>query len=88
MENTLAEEIKKLDADAAVKRLDAYLAEHTDDTDALTMRGIRHWSMQHRSEAINDWLAAIKLDPECKAKQALKAAYDILDFYNKDLYNP
>lgn len=80
--------IKALDATDAVTQLTEYLTGHPDDTDALTLRGMRHWSLGHRADAINDYLAAIKIDPTCKAREAMKATYEILDYYNKDLYNP
>ena len=46
------------------------------------------WRIGARVSAINDYLAAVKINPESKAKLALKATYEILDYYNKDLYNP
>ena len=49
---------------------------------------MRYWSLNRRSEAINDYLAAVKANPESEARNALKVTYDILNFYNKDLYNP
>ncbi len=59
-----------------------------DNEDALIERGRLYWGLGRRSEAINDYLAAQRINPEGKAKQLLKATYEILDFYNKDLYNP
>lgn len=88
MKEELKIEIKALEPAEAVRRLDEYLKENPKDTDALTLRGMRHWSLGHRADAINDYLAAIKIDPNCSAKQALQATNDILDYYNKDLYNP
>lgn len=61
---------------------------HPDDEDALIERGRIYWSLDRRSDAINDYLAAQRLNPEGKAPQLLKATYDILNFYHKDLYNP
>ena len=81
-------EIKALEPAEAVARLDIYLKENPKDTDALTLRGMRHWSLGHRAEAINDYLAAIRINPESRAREALKAANEILDYRNKDLYNP
>ena len=49
---------------------------------------MKYWSCGNRALAINDYLAAIKINPESKAVQALKATNEILDYYNKDLYNP
>lgn len=87
------EEIRAFAAQGAapeqvVEKLDTYLASHPDDEPALVMRGVTHWSMSHRRLAIQDYLAAVRINPQSKANEALKAAYAILDFYNKDLYNP
>lgn len=79
---------KGLSAEDAVKLLDGFIAEHPEDDAALTYRGIKNWSLGKRAEAINDYLAAIRINPESEAKNALKATYEILDFYNKDLFNP
>lgn len=68
--------------------LDRRLAENPADEDALIERGRLYWALNRRSDAINDYLAAQRLNPEGRATQLLKATYDILDFYNKDLYNP
>lgn len=68
--------------------LDAYIGAHPGDDDALTERGLLYWSLEKRAAAINDYLAAIKINPESRARQAIKSAYDILNFFNKDLYNP
>ena len=37
--------------------------------------------------AINNYLEALNINPDSPAKQALEIANDILDFYNKDMYN-
>lgn len=77
-----------MDASKAIEILTDYLKQTPDDDEALTMRGMKHWAMGQRSLAINDYLRAIEINPSSKAKQAMEATYDILDFYNKDLYNP
>ena len=41
-----------------------------------------NWQM-----AMNNYLEAVHLNPESPAKQALEIANEILDFYNKDMYN-
>lgn len=66
------------------KRID----ENPTDEEVLIERGRIHWALGNRSNAINDYLAAQRINPEGRATQLLKATYDILDFYNKDLYNP
>lgn len=87
----LKETIRGLAGDEAVKVLTDYIEKNPqapDIDEVLTMRGMKYWGMQKRSAAINDYLAAIRLNPESKAVQALKAANEVLDYYNKDLYNP
>ena len=37
--------------------------------------------------AINNYLEAMAINPESPAKNAYAIANDILDFYNKDMYN-
>lgn len=83
--------VSGLSGEEAVARLSQYIDAHEDEPgldEALTLRGMKRWGMQQRAAAINDYLAAIRLNPDSRAVQALKAANDILDYYNKDLYNP
>lgn len=42
-----------------------------------------NWQM-----AINNYVLAIELDPSSPAVEAKQMLDDILDFYNKDAYNP
>lgn len=78
----------KIDTNERINILTKHLLSHPDDEDALIERGRLYWALNRRSDAINDYLAANKLNPEGRAGQLLKATYDILDYYNKDLYNP
>ena len=41
-----------------------------------------NWQM-----AMNNYLEAVRLNPDSPAAQALEIANEILDFYNKDMYN-
>ena len=73
---------------ARLRSLDARSAADGSDEDALIERGRLYWALGLRGEAIGDYLAAQRLNPSGKATQLLKATYAILDYYNKDLYNP
>ena len=84
----IKEHVAGLTPDEAITKLNDYIENNPADDNALTIRGMKHWSRGNRALAINDYLAAIKLNPESKAVQALKATNEILDYYNKDLYNP
>lgn len=76
------------DSEHCIHMLDIYITQHPDDDEAFYLRGVRYWSMGKRSLAINDYLTAIRLNPESKATMAIKTSYEILNYYNKDLYNP
>lgn len=71
-----------------LRTLSERLAADAYDEAALIERGRLYWALGKRSEAINDYLAAQRINPEGKAKELLKATYEILNYYNKDLYNP
>lgn len=73
---------------ARLNALDARIAADATDEEALIERGRLHWSLGRRSEAIGDYLAAQQINPSGRAAELLKATYAILDYYNKDLYNP
>lgn len=75
-------------ADGGIALLSEYIVENPEDDEARTVRGMRYWSLGKHAKAIEDYLAAIRINPDSRAKMALKATNDILDYYNKDLYNP
>lgn len=80
--------IKELPAEEAVLKLNDYILVFPNDDEAYTLRGLKFWSLNRRKEAINDYLTAIKINPNSRAKMALQFANSILDYYNKDLLNP
>lgn len=82
------DEIKSMTAVQAITILDIYIERYPEDDEALTIRGMKHWGLNHRKEAINDYLTAIRINPDSRAKTALEFANSVLDFYNKDLLNP
>lgn len=84
MENTQRDD----DALERIQALSGRIVADNRDEEAFIERGRLYWAIGCRKEAINDYLAAQRLNPDGKATQLLKATYDILDFYNKDLYNP
>lgn len=72
----------------AIKILSDYIAANPQDDEALTMRGMKYWGAGQRALALNDYLEAIRINPESRARMALQASEEILDYRNKDLYNP
>lgn len=88
MEDSFKQELKGLSYDEAIKTLTQYIDSNPGDDEALTLRGMKYWGASKRSLAIKDYLAAISINPQSKAKEALKAANEILDYRNTDLINP
>lgn len=92
MNLTLADIRSRIDAGAspqeAIDMLTAFIAANPDSDQAYTLRGLKHWGMGQRGQAITDYLAAIRINPDSPAREALKAANAILDYYCKDIYNP
>lgn len=87
-DSSILDAINNMPAEEALSLLNDYLEKNPDDDEALTQRGLKHWKLNHTKEAINDYLAAIKINPESKARTALEFANSILSYYNKDLLNP
>lgn len=77
-----------MDTEKGIEALSETLRNEPYNENAYVLRGRLWWKLGKRSAAINDYLAAKRLNPEGKGAQMLKATYDILDYYNKDLYNP
>lgn len=92
MENNidiLRAEIKKVSSqEEAIRILSVFIESHPDSDEAYTLRGMKYWGAGKRSLAINDYLTAIRLNPDSRARHALQASQEILDYRNKDLYNP
>ena len=75
-------------AQEAIRLLDDYRAGGGAMDDELfyllgnAWRKTGNWQM-----AMNNYLEAVHLNPDSPAQQALDIANEILDFYNKDMYN-
>ncbi|MBR6055374.1 MAG: hypothetical protein IKP46_08585 [Bacteroidales bacterium] len=88
----MTERIKALleasDADGAIALIENYRAGGGEMDDTLfyllgnAWRKKGNWQM-----AMNNYLEATALNPESPAARALDIANEILDFYNKDMYN-
>lgn len=64
------------------------LADTPDRAWALYMKGRIAWKRGQKSRAMSFYAEAAGLDPDSEAATALEQARSIMDFYNKDLYNP
>lgn len=80
--------VEGLPTQEAIARLTEIIDNDPKAEEAYILRGMRYWSLSKRSAALTDYLSAIKLNPDSRANMLMKSAMTILDYYNKDLYNP
>ena len=75
-------------ADEAIGALEQYRREGGLMDDELFYLLGNAWRKKGNwQQAMNGYLEAVHLNPQSPAAQALEIANEILDFYNKDMYN-
>ena len=72
--------------DEAIKLANQQLAQAADD-ELYYLRGNAFLKLNDWQKAIESYLEALELNPESPARETMTMANDILDFYNKDVYN-
>ena len=88
MEEKVAALLREHKVDEAISLIEAFRADGGRMDDVLfyllgnAWRKKGNWQM-----AMNNYLEAVSLNPESPAASALDIANEILDFYNKDMYN-
>ncbi len=82
----IEELLKEGRTDEAMAALDERLAAGPDDR-AFYLRGNAYRKKGDWQGAINNYLEAIEINHRSPAANALRIANEILDFYNKDMYN-
>ena len=89
MKDKVAVLLQEHKVDEAIALLSSFQADGGQMDDSLyyllgnAWRKKGNWQM-----AINNYLEAVRLNPDSPASSALEIANNILSFYNKDLYNP
>lgn len=73
--------------DIAIDALNELIKLHPVCDEAYYLRGNAYRKQGNWQLAINSYLAAIEINPESPAQQANKMMTDILNFYNKDMFN-
>ena len=72
----------------AIRLLEEYLSSAQVPSDrAYYLLGNAYRKKGDWQGAINNYLEAMEINPDSPAKNAYSIANDILDFYNKDMYN-
>jgi Uncharacterized protein conserved in bacteria len=77
------------DVEKAIEELTTYLSDKQNplaDT-AYYLLGNAYRKQGNWQQALNNYQAAVDINPESTAASARKMVMDILNFYNKDMYN-
>ena len=84
----IKEHLWKNQVDEAIRELDALLQDDFAGKDeAYYLRGNAYRKQSNWQQALNDYQRAADLNSESPAVHARRALLDILEFYNKDMYN-
>ena len=85
------ENIKRLIGEGAlqeaINQLDALIEVGCKDDELYYLRGNAYRKLCNWQQALNNYLEAVSLNPESPAKEAHRMLMEILEFYNKDMYN-
>ena len=73
--------------DTAISQLSQYIQLNTNDDEPYYLLGNAYRKQGNWQLALNNYLEAIERNPESPAVQAHQMMMDILNFYNKDMYN-
>ncbi|NDW11311.1 tetratricopeptide repeat protein [Bacteroides sp. 214] len=81
--------IENGEVNKALDELTAYIAvsENEEKDLAYYLLGNAHRKKGDWQQALNNYQYAIDLNPESPAKEARRMVIDILNFYNKDMFN-
>lgn len=86
--NIIKEHIKEGKLDTAISELNEYIQSNvTNDDEPYYLLGNAYRKQGNWQLALNNYLEAIERNPESPAVQAHQMVMDILNFYNKDMYN-
>lgn len=73
--------------DEAINLLDEAIKNNPVSDEAFYLRGNAYRKRSDWKHALDNYLLAMELNPDSPAHQAYRMVIDILDFYNKDMYN-
>lgn len=74
--------------DEAIKLLNEYIKQYPSDDEGWYLRGNAYRKKEDFQQALNNYLEAMELNPDSPAFQAHDMLMKILNYYNKDIYNP
>lgn len=80
--------IEKNELEEALVQLNAALESNMDDDELFFMRGNIYRKQNQWKQSLDDYCSAVEINPSSPAAFAYDAVQQILEFYNKDMYNP
>jgi cytochrome c-type biogenesis protein CcmH/NrfG len=83
----IREIIEKGEIEKSIALLTEYVEENPQDDKAFFLLGNLYRKKEDWRMALNNFRNAIEINPDSPAKEAYKMVIQILDFYNKDMYN-
>lgn len=85
------DEIRKLvetgNLDEALALFEDRRNENPDDAEVLYELGCLYWKKQDWKHCLDCYSEAMRLNPDSPASEARKMVLDILQFYNKEMFN-
>ncbi|WP_298113535.1 tetratricopeptide repeat protein [uncultured Bacteroides sp.] len=86
--NIIREYISQGKVEEACRELDIFLQTSSTDLDEAYYLYGNAWRKQGNwQQALNNYQRAMDLNPDSPARNAYAMVMDILNFYNKDMYN-
>lgn len=79
--------IREGQLETAIEELSQYIQTNPTDDEPYYLLGNAYRKQGNWQLALNNYLEAIERNPESPAVQAHQMMMDILNFYNKDMYN-
>ena len=83
----IKEWIRTGELETAIKELSLYIQCNPTEDEAYYLLGNAYRKQGNWQMALNNYLEAMERNPESPAVQAHQMMMDILNFYNKDMYN-
>ena len=84
---SIKEAIKEGKLGTAIEELSQYIQSDSKNDEAYYLLGNAYRKLGNWQMALNNYLEAMEINPESPAVQAHQMTMDILNFYNKDMYN-
>lgn len=73
--------------DEAIDTLQQMKTEHPGDDTVCYELGNAYWKLQDWKHCLDNYTEAIRLNPQSPAAEAKKMVMNILQFYNKEMFN-